>query len=132
MKKACEMGRIAARILFGLVFFVFGLNGFFNFLPQPPLDPKSLEFIMALVNTGYLMTVIKATEVICGAMILSGCFLPLALVLIAPILVNIVLFHLLLAGGPAMPLALLAMWVFLVSCYWNHYRSVFEMKGKPC
>jgi uncharacterized membrane protein YphA (DoxX/SURF4 family) len=132
MKKFCGTGRVVARVLFGLVFLVFGLNGFFNFLPMPPMDEKAMSFIMALVNTGYLMPFIKGTEVLCGAMILSGCFLPLALVLIAPILVNIVLFHLLLAGGPGMALFLLVLWAFLVCNYWNHYRSVFEMKGKPC
>ncbi len=132
MKKLCQLGRIVSQVLFGLVFLVFGLNGFFNFLPQPPLDPKALEFIMALVNSGYMMTLIKGTEVLCGAMILTGVFLPLGLVLIAPILVNIVMFHLMIAGGPGMGFALLFMWTYLVHCYWGHFRSVFAIKAKHC
>jgi uncharacterized membrane protein YphA (DoxX/SURF4 family) len=88
----------AARILLGLVFVVFGLNGFFHFLPQPPAPPRAMAFAGALAATGYFFPLLKATEVAAGALLLAG-FVPIALVLLAPIIVNIVAFHAVLAPG---------------------------------
>ena len=82
-----------ARILLGLVFTVFGLNGFLHFLPTPPMSGPSGDFAMALGATGYIFPVLKAFEVASGLMLLSGRLVPLALTLLAPIIVNIALFH---------------------------------------
>ena len=87
-----------ARVLLGLVFVVFGLNGFLNFLPQPPAPPRAMAFGGALVATGYFFPLLKAVEVTAGALLLAG-FVPIALTLLAPIIVNIVAFHLFLAPG---------------------------------
>ncbi|HVR63828.1 MAG TPA: DoxX family protein [Polyangia bacterium] len=87
-----------ARVILGLVFVVFGLNGFFNFLPQPPAPPRAMAFAGALVGSGYFFPLLKATEVAAGALLLAG-FVPIALTLLAPIIVNIVAFHLFLAPG---------------------------------
>lgn len=84
---------VVARILLGLIFTVFGLNGFLHFLPQPPLPGPAGAFIGALFSSGYLMQVVKALEVVTGVLLLSGRFVPLALTLLAPIVVNIALFH---------------------------------------
>ncbi len=114
---------IAARVLLGLSFFVFGLNGFLHFIPQPPMSGPPADFIGAMIATGYLFVLLKATEVVSGALLLSGRFVPLALTLLAPVLVNIVLFHAFLE--PAMiglPLVLLALEIFLA---WS-YRAVFQ------
>ena len=100
---------LIARVLLGLIFFVFGLNGFLGFLPQPPLPEGAGAFIGSLIATGYLFPLLKGTEVLAGALLLSNRFVPLALTLLAPILVNIVAFHALLAGGGlGLPLVLLA------------------------
>ena len=80
------------RYLMGLIFFVFGLNGFLHFI-DPGLKGAPLDFIMTLVNSGYLMTLIKITEIIVGVMLLANLYVPLALVMIAPISLNIFLFH---------------------------------------
>src|SRR4051794_21884516 len=88
-----------ARVLLGAVFFVFGLNGFFHFLPQPPAPPRAMAFAGALAGTGYFFPLLKATEVFAGALLLAGAFVPFALTLLAPIIVNIVAFHLFLAPG---------------------------------
>lgn len=104
---------IGARLVLGLIFFVFGLNGFFNFLPAPPLEGKGLEFVMALANTGYMFPVIKGIEVVAGALLLAGIAVPFALVLLAPIAVNILLFHTILAPAPALPLVILVLGLFL-------------------
>jgi uncharacterized membrane protein YphA (DoxX/SURF4 family) len=87
-----------ARVLLGLVFFVFGLNGFLHFLPQPPPPTGALAFMGGLASTGYFFPLLKATEVIGGALLLAG-FVPIALTLLAPIIVNIVAFHAFLAPG---------------------------------
>jgi len=88
-----------ARVLLGAVFFVFGLNGFFHFLPQPPAPPRAMAFAGALAATGYFFPLLKATEVLAGALLLAGALVPFALTLLAPIIVNIVAFHAFLAPG---------------------------------
>lgn len=83
----------AARILAGLIFTVFGLNGFLHFLPQPAPPPAAGAFLGALFHGGYLFPLLKGTEVAMGLLLLSGRFVPLALTVLAPIVVNIVAFH---------------------------------------
>ncbi len=99
MKTIAQKLPLAARIVLGLVFFVFGLNGFLHFIPQPPLTGPAGAFVGALVSSGYLFPLLKGTEVLAGALLLSGFFVPLALTLLAPVIVNIVAFHLFLAPG---------------------------------
>lgn len=99
MKSFTQKLPVAARIVLGLVFFVFGLNGFLHFIPQPAMGPAPGAFMGALHASGYLLTLLKATEVAAGILLLSGLFVPLALTLLAPIIVNIIAFHLFLAPG---------------------------------
>lgn len=82
-----------ARYLLGLMLFVLGLNGFFGFIPQPTPPEDGGAFLGALASGGVL-PVVKAFEVIVGALLLAGRFVPLALVMLVPITVNIVLYHL--------------------------------------
>jgi len=115
----------AARLVLGLTFFVFGLNGFFNFIPRPAEPPPeaALAFIGALLKTGYMFPLIKGVEVVAGVALLSNRFVPLALTVLAPIVVNIVAFHSLLApAGIAVPLVVLALEIYLA---WAH-RDVFR------
>lgn len=85
---------LIARILLGLIFFVFGLNGFFNFIPTPPDMPeRMMTFFNGMMATGYFFPFLKGTEVVCGLLLLSGAFVPLALVVLAPIIINIFLVH---------------------------------------
>lgn len=112
----------AVRLLQGAAFFTFGLNGFLHFLPNPPMPAAAGGFLGALVATGYLFPLIKSTEVLTGALLLSNRYVPLALALIAPVLVNILAFHLFLApAGLALPLVLLATELYLA---WS-YRKAF-------
>jgi uncharacterized membrane protein YphA (DoxX/SURF4 family) len=118
---------IGARLLLGLIFFVFGLNGFLNFLPpQPPLDPKGLDFVMALMNTGYMFPLIKGTEVLVGILLLAGVAVPFALVLLAPIALNILLFHMILSFAPALPIVIWALGLFLAWSYRGKYAPLFR------
>jgi uncharacterized membrane protein YphA (DoxX/SURF4 family) len=116
-----------ARVLLGLVFSVFGLNGFLNFLPHPPEPPAALAFLGALAATGYMLPLIKATELVAGALLLSGRFVPLALALIAPVIVNIVAFHLFLApGGLAVAAVLLALELYLAFTHRAAFRGLLS------
>ena len=82
-----------ARYLLGLGFLVFGLNGFFHFIPQPPKpNGPAKDYIMALVSTGYMMPVF-AIEVAAALMLLANRYVALGVTLLGPIMVNILLFH---------------------------------------
>lgn len=99
-----QAAKSAPRLALGAIFFVFGLNFFLHFLPQPPLEGAPLAFIGALVASGYVMPIVKGVEVIAGLMLVTNRFVPLALALLAPIVVAIVGFHTVLApagSGPA-------------------------------
>jgi uncharacterized membrane protein YphA (DoxX/SURF4 family) len=122
----------AARILLGLIFFVFGLNGFLHFIPQPPISGPPLEFFKLLVGSGYLFQLVKGTEVIAGATLLSGRFVPLALTVLAPIVVNIVAFHAFLApSGLPLPLVVLALEIYLAWSYRSAFRPMLGSSVQP-
>jgi len=111
-----------ARIALGLGFTVFGLNAFLHFMPLPAPPPGAGAFLGALGASGYLFPLLKATEVVSGLLLLSGMFVPLALAVLAPILVNIIGFHLFLEpSGLPVPLALIAAEIYLA---WT-YRAAF-------
>ena len=119
----------AARLLLGALFFVFGLNGFLNFLPQPPLSPQGGAFLGALAATGYMFPLIKGTEVIVGALLLSNRFVPLALTLLAPVTVNILAFHSFLSPGLAVPLFAVTLQLYLAYSHRDAYRSVLTARS---
>ena len=123
----------AARILLGLAFTVFGLNGFLHFLPMPPMaDGPASSFLGALAATGYMFPVMKAIEVAAGLMLLSGRLVPLALVLLAPILINIALFHFVLTPGQwGMAVVLLVLEIFLAWAYRDAFRGVLDVRARP-
>jgi len=106
--------KIAARLLLGAIFTVFGLNGFLNFLPQPPHAGLAAVFLGGLGASGYFFPLLKGTEVIVGLLLLSNRFVPLALTVLAPVVVNIVAFHAFLdPSGLALPLVITALGVYL-------------------
>ena len=120
-----------ARVVLGLVFFVFGLNGFLQFLPQPPMPAAALPFLGGLAGAGYFFPLLKATEVIAGVLLLSNRFVPLALTVLAPIIVNIAAFHLVLAPNPIMVAFLLVAEIYLAWSYRDAFRGVLAAKARP-
>ena len=111
-----------ARLFLGLVFTVFGLNFFLHFLPTPPASPRGAAFAGALFASGYLFPLLDTTEVVAGLLLLSNRFVPLALAMLAPIVINIVAFHLFLAPSDlGLALAVLAAELTLA---WNR-RAAF-------
>src|SRR6202171_5892240 len=93
-----------ARYLAGLVFLVFGLNGFLNFIPLPPPAGIAGQFMGALYASHYLW-VIFAFQLVAGVLLLANRYVPLALAMLAPVIVNILSFHFLMAPS-GLPLAL--------------------------
>ena len=110
------------RYLLGFIFFVSGVNGFLQLIPQPPVPPAAGAFMGALAATGYMFPLIKIVETVAGGMLLSNRFVPLALALLAPGLVNIVLFHLLMAPNGILMAAVVSI-LFLVT--FAGYRQAF-------
>jgi hypothetical protein len=121
----------AARVVLGLVFFVFGLNGFLQFLPQPPAPPRAGAFLGALAATGYMFPLIKATEVIAGALLLGNRFVPLALALLSPIVVNIFLFHAVLTPPNPVAFFVLLAQIYLAWSYRDAFRSMLAARVQP-
>ena len=120
-----------ARFLLGAVFFVFGLNGFLKFITLPPMPAEAGAFLGSMATTGYLMKVVKGTEVVCGALLLAGVAVPLALVMLTPVVVNIVLFHVYLTPPKDVVPAFvyLALHLFLVWRYRAYYKPLFTLRA---
>jgi putative oxidoreductase len=121
---------IVARYLLGLIFMVFGLNGFLNFIHQPPpANPLAMQFFVA-VSVSHFAAFFFAMQVLGGLLLLSGYFVPLALTVLAAELYNILAFHLTLAPAtiaPALVASVLWLLVFL------QYRESFKgiLRAKP-
>ncbi len=123
-----------ARLLLGFIFVLFGLNGLLNFLPAPtaPMPERAIAFVGALAATGYMFPLIKITEIIAGALLLSNRHSALALTLLAPIIVNIVAFHVLLApSGAAVAVVVLVLEIYLAWTYRSVFRPVLAAHVKP-
>ncbi len=114
---------LIARIILGLIFTVFSINFFVPFLPMPEPTPEAGAFLGALMASGYMFYFIKIVELVGGIMLLIGICIPLALLLLAPIVVNIFLFHIFLDPAGF----LMGLFIFLLELYLlYHYRSVFS------
>ena len=121
-----------ARVALGLTFFVFGLNGFLHFLPQPPMSGPPANFAGALFATGYMFPLIKGTEVVASILLLANRYVPLALALLAPVVVNIVAFHAFLApAGLVLPIIVLALEVYLARSYRDAFAPMLQARTEP-
>ena len=125
-----KVARLIARLLFGACWLFFGLNGFLHFwMPEPKTPPP--EAATALANgfaaSGYMWQFIAGTEVFAGALLLSGLFVPLALTVIAPIVVNILAFHLYANPvGLEVALVVVAFELFLAFTYRKAFAGVLS------
>lgn len=118
-----------ARLLLGLVVILFGLNGFFQFMPQPSLPEPATDFLGAILATGYLLAIVKILEIGIGVLLLANRYVPLALVLLAPISVNIISFHLFLdPAGIGAAALVTALNLYLLFAYRRHYKSLLNAK----
>ena len=121
---------LIARILLGLVFLVFGLNGFLNFIPVGQL-PSGLagQFVTALLQSHYVQ-VVCAFEVAGGALLLINRYVPLGLVMLGPIIVNILLYHLLLFHmGLGIAIVVAILWGIVAFYHRQSFAGLFVQKS---
>jgi uncharacterized membrane protein YphA (DoxX/SURF4 family) len=124
---------IIARILLGFVFFGSGLAGLLNLIPPPPdLPEKLLAFMNGLMAATYFFPLLKGTETICGLLLMTGAFVPLALVVLAPITLNILLTHSFLASdGVILASVMLVLHLYLAlfaSPFKDHILPLFRAR----
>jgi len=126
MKKKIDIG---ARIVLGLILLVFGLNKFFQFMPMPEMPEAAGALMGAFMETGYIMPMIAIVEVVTGILLLAGLFVPLALVLLAPLSLNVILFHIFLdPAGIAAGLIVFLLNLYLLLAYLDHYKPILRAK----
>jgi hypothetical protein len=123
-----------ARILMGLMFFIFGLNGFFHFIPQPKdaLPDGAAALMGGYMKSGYMMPLIFGTQALVGGLLLINRFVPLALALIAPVIVNIIAFHIFLMPSTIAPgLVVLVLEIYLAWCYRKIFAPMLASRVSP-
>jgi putative oxidoreductase len=119
---------VIARYLLGLMFTVFGLNGFLNFIHQPPpSNPLAIQFFIA-ISASHFAAFFFAMQLIGGLLLLSGFFVPFALTVLAAELYNILAFHLTLSPGIAPALIACVLWLLVFLQYRNSFNGVLAVK----
>ena len=120
---------VIARILLGVIFFVFGLNGFLNFIPVPPMTGTAGAFVGALISSHYVY-LMSGTQLIAGVLLLSNQFVPLALAMLAPVLANILMYHATMQPS-GFPLAIFTtlLWAILAWRFRGYFTSLFVQKA---
>jgi putative oxidoreductase len=124
-----------SRFLLGLIFVVFGLNGFLHFIPMPPPSGVAGQFMGAMFVSNYLL-VVFALQLVSGVLLLINRYVPLALTLLAPIIVNILLFHgLMNPEGVGLALFVATLWGILFASVRSAFAGIFqarvELKNAP-
>ncbi|WP_252504478.1 hypothetical protein [Sporosarcina sp. Marseille-Q4943] len=120
-----------SRLLLGIIFLVAGINGYFVIFGLEPFIATSPE-AMALFEFKYLLIVEKSLEIICGTLLLTNQFVPLAIAILAPIVVNIFLLHLFLDHSLLLLAVLLVLALgYLLFSYRKNFIGIFERKPKP-
>jgi putative oxidoreductase len=125
-----KIASLVARLLLGLIFTVFGLNGFLHFIKGPMPTGVAGQFVAAIFASGYWV-VIFAVQVICGVLFLVNRFVPLAVVLIGPVIVNILAVHGLM-GAPGLPMAIVValLWAIVAIRNKQHLAGIFVQRGE--
>jgi len=117
------------QILLGLLLLATGLNKFFHFMSMPDMPAAANALMKAFAESGYILPMVAVTEIVCGGLLAARRWSALALVLLAPLSVNIVLFHLVLApASGAMAYAVAAVNAYLMWGAREWYRPLFNVK----
>jgi putative oxidoreductase len=124
-----KIATLIARLLLGLIFVVFGLNGFLNFINMPMPSGLAGQFIGALAQSHYFW-VVAALQVAGGALLLVNRFVPLALVLLGPVIVNILLYHLFLnPSGAALAIVVAILWGVVFYSHRQYFSEIFVQRA---
>jgi putative oxidoreductase len=124
-----KIAAMIARLLLGLIFVVFGLNGFLNFIPMGPM-PTGLagQFVGALIQSHHFQFV-AAIQIIGGALLLVNRFVPLALVLLGPVIVNILAYHVFLnPTGIALAIVVAILWLIVFYSHRQYFSGIFVQR----
>ena len=124
-----KKGKLAttARYILGIAMAFFGLNGFFQFVPPPQLSQAGMDFMGAMINTGYLFQLTNLIFLAVAVLLLSNKYVPLALAMLFPVMLNVVLFHLFLdfiSGMGGFTVFLLNL--YLIGVYADNFRPLLE------
>jgi len=123
-----KIATLIARILLGLVFFVFGLNPFLHFLPAIMPSGLAGQYLSLLIQSHYVYFV-GAIQLVGGALLLANRYVPLALTLLGPVIVNILLYHLLLShAGAGLAILVTFLWGFLFFRHRQYFSSLFVQR----
>ncbi len=128
MENYMKIASLVARLLLGVMFVVFGLNGFLHFIKGPIPEGIAGQFVGAIFGTKYYV-VIFGVQLISGILFLVNRYVPLAVVLIGPVIVNILCFHGLL-GVPGLPMALVValLWAIVAIRNKQHLAGIFAQR----
>lgn len=132
-----KIAMIIVRTLMGLLF-LFASTTYFlmvmGVFPAPPMEGASKTFNEGLAASGYFFTLLKITEFICAILLLTGTFVPLALVILSPIIINIFMVHLFVdrsMPGPVISGFLVLANIFLAYCYRDAFKPLLTSKYEP-
>jgi uncharacterized membrane protein YphA (DoxX/SURF4 family) len=121
---------LIARISLALIFVIYGVNYFIPLVSLPATSAAGQSLLDAFAASGFFLPLLRLTQVVTGVALLAGRFVPLALVIIAPIVVNIVLYDIFLdPAGLPMGLLLLALLSFLGWAYCDDYECLLRARS---
>lgn len=125
-----KIAALIAQILLGLVFLVFGLNGFLHFIPMGPMPSGAAGRYMSVMMESHYMLVVSALQVLGGLPLLVNRYVPVGLTILGPVIVNILLFHLLLQPN-GLPLALIVaiLWAVVAFRCRQNFAGLFVQKA---
>jgi putative oxidoreductase len=122
-----KIAKIIVRTLTGLLFIFSSVAWFFNLVQQPELSGPIKQFSEGMAASGYFIPLLKTVELLCGIALLIGRFVPLAMVILAPVVVNIFFVHLLLdRSGLPVAIFLVAAFLFLAYCYRDRFAPLLK------
>jgi hypothetical protein len=125
-----KIASLIARYLLGLVFFVFGLNGFLHFIPMQPIPDGLGAQYMTVMMASHYMVLVFAIQLAGGILLLANRYVPLALVLLAPIIVNILLVHsLMLPAGLPLAVIVAILWCVVFASVRPAFSGIFASRA---
>lgn len=125
-----KIAALIAQVLLGIVFVVFGLNGFLRFIPMGPMPSGAAGQYVSVMMESHYFLVVSALQVLGGIPLLVNRYVPLGLTILGPVIVNILLFHLLMQPN-GLPLAFIVaiLWVVVAFRYRQNFAGLFRQKA---
>ena len=118
-----------ARYLLGLLFTIFGLNGFFHFIPQPPPSSALAMQFLTVMSESHYMVLVFLIQLIGGVLLLVGRYVPLALTLLAPVIVNILVYHTTMdPGGIGAGVLAAILWILVFLGVRSNFHGLLEAR----